>query len=130
MKKLISMLVVAAAVIGVGNQASALTGWYTVAYTRDSSSFPDVTLGGGITNPEWVQVLLSDGTYAGTTSVSVSLDCRDNNYNNFDRSIGQSLYLPRTIAWDIPTWVTYCRVYVSAYYFNPGYLAAAVQARY
>jgi hypothetical protein len=131
MKKIISILVAAVAVIGVGAQASALTGWRVVAYTRDADWYgPYISLSAGITNPEWVAVAFSDGSYVGTTSVSVSLDCRDQNFNSFDRSFSQAFYLPRTFTWDIPTWVTYCRVYLSAYFSNPGGLSTSVQARY
>ena len=131
MKRLLSILAAAAAFIGVGGQASALTDWRTFGYTQDSdSSGPWIELRGGTSNPEWIRVVLKDGTYAGATNVSVSLRCRDNNFNSFERSIRQSFALPRTFAWDIPTWVTYCSVSVTAYHFNIGALSANVAARY
>jgi hypothetical protein len=130
-KQLISALVAVVAFLGVSVQASALTEWRTVAYTRDNDIYgPYISLSAGINNPEWVRVVVNDGTYAGATNVSVSLDCRDNNFNSFDRSIRQSFALPRSFTWDIPTWVTYCRVYMSAYRSGAGFLAASVQARY
>jgi hypothetical protein len=131
MKKLLSILLAAAALIGSGTQASALTDWRLLAYTRDTDSYgPYISLTAGIVNPEWVKVVLTDGTYAGTTNVSVSLSCRDNSFNSFDRSFSQSFYLPRHFYWDIPTSMTYCRVSVSAYHFNSGGLATGVYARY
>lgn len=130
-KRRCAIVVGAASLIGAATQASALTGWQTFAYARDQYNPYVGFYAGTQRNPEYIRFTLNDGSYAGPTSVSLSIDCMNDDFTNWGRSIDQDYSLPRTFTWDVPSWVTHCRVYVSA--FNSaryGVLSATAQARY
>ena len=111
---LVGVVLAVAATVGITTNASALSDWRTIASSRDFGPYPSVWVSGGTINPEYLRVVVDDGGFAGASSVSARISCRDANFHSWERSFQQNFLLPRTFTWDIPTWVTYCSFSASA----------------
>lgn len=131
LKAIAAAAIGAASLIAVDATGSALTGWQTFAYSRDQY-YPSVGVTGGtLTNPEWVRIVLNDGSYTGTSYVSAYINCYGPSYETWSRSLGADFTVPRYIVWDAPSWSRTCHLSVSAYNSAPyGVLSVSIQARY